>query len=856
MNDAPDRPTGADPVQWLHTISELMKTATPDDYFPGLAMALAEALQADHVIIGQLQRKTDTLSTLAMIRRGSDGIGTLENRHVPLPGTAHAEVLRNGRCVIPGDAATRFPHDLSLRESEASAYLGLLVQSPRMDVNEGLVSVMFRRPLSARNSEHIASVLQVLSLTIASELNRMQAEKWLQQTRYYADEGMRHSPIAMLITNRSGRIRQSNTAFSNLSGYFARDIQNLELEYFFPEQEKPLIEQCLDQLLGQQTTHLNVETRILDWQYQDIEVSLDCYSLTGESGQVRNIVIQLEDITEQKRAARQVGKLLQSIELSPVATVITDKNAVIEYVNPRFSELTGFSQLESIGRKTNINASGETPPETYRAMWQQLLKGRQWQGELLNRRKDGSLYWARTIIFPIVDSRELTTNFVSLQEDISESRRLSLQLEYEATHDQLTGLINRREFQRRLEQAIDEARIDEVQHALCFLDLDRFKVINDTSGHVAGDALLSRISKTLLQHIRANDTVARVGGDEFALILRNCDISKARDICDKIRQAVNEMVFPWEDQVYSVGLSAGLTIIDGRIIDPVELIKQVDAACYHAKDSGKNRVVVYQQDDQRLQQQRHQSQWVPRLENALKNRQFQLFVQPIFALQNPEERPHYEVLVRLLEADGTLVMPGQFLPTAERFGLAPQVDRLVFDELYDFLTANPSLTETSSAFSINLSGASISENELLSHIIATIRNGPVPPGLLHFEVTETAAVSSINEARHFMHQLRGIGSRVILDDFGRGLSSFAYLKNLPVDMLKIDGLFVREILEDYTDHTMVRMINELAHSLGLETIAEYIETEQVKSCIQQLGIDYGQGFHMARPGPIAALLSG
>lgn len=213
------------------------------------------------------------------------------------------------------------------------------------------------------------------------------------------------------------------------------------------------------------------------------------------------------------------------------------------------------------------------------------------------------------------------------------------------------------------------------------------------------------------------------------------------------------------------------------------------------------------------------------------------------------------MLIRLRAEDGTLIMPGQFLPTAERYGLAPQVDRLVFDELYRFLIANPSLTEASSAFSINLSGASISEKGLLSHIIATIRNGPVPPELLHFEVTETAAVTNINEARHFMEQLRDIGCRIVLDDFGRGLSSFAYLKNLPVDMLKIDGLFVREIMEDYTDHTMVRMINELAHSLGMQTIAEYIENEQVMCCIRQLGIDYGQGFHMARPEAISGLLT-
>lgn len=603
MIDTQSRPISADPAQWLRVISQLTATANPDDYLPGLAVALIEALQADHVTLGRLQRGTDdpgqvdTLSTLTMVRRADEGLETLENRTLPLPGTADGQVLEEGSCLILSDAAAQFPHDPAFSQSDMTSYVGLLVQSHRKDVADGLVSVMFRRTLSPQLAEDITSVLQILSVGIASELSRMQAETWLQRARYYAEEGMRNSPIAMLVTNRSGRIRQSNTAFRNLSGYFPQDILNLELDFFFPEQEQTLIEQCLDQLLSRQATHLNVETRILDCQYQGIDVSLDCYSLLGESGQVRNIVVQLADITEKKRTSRQIGKLLQSIELSPVATVITDQNAVIEYVNPRFSELTGFSKSESIGRKTNINSSGKTPRDTYDAMWKRILQGRQWQGELLNRRKDGSHYWARTIIFPILDSRGLITNFVSLQEDISESRRLSLQLEYEATHDQLTGLINRREFQRRLEQAIDEARIDDVHHALCFVDLDRFKVINDTSGHVAGDALLAQISKTLLRHIRANDTVARVGGDEFALILRHCDIRKASDICEQIRQTVSEMVFSWEEQHYSVGLSAGLTVIDGQIADPVELLKQVDAACYSAKDSGKNRVVIYHQDD-------------------------------------------------------------------------------------------------------------------------------------------------------------------------------------------------------------------------------------------------------------------
>lgn len=844
---------------WLQTISLLARAIRPGDRFNDLGRALAELLEADVVVVaerrGGHEVSTDHLDLLTLTTRNDTALKQYDDRNHRLQGTLYEHILQHGRGTFDLNRSPPLPDaDLKGVRPLVCGVGCPVITAPDTDHSDALICVLFGRRLTERESQEVITLLDVLTGMIASEINRMHAERWLKRARHYAEEGMQHSPVAMLITNRSGRIRQSNHAFRDLSGYFARDIMNWDVQYFFPDPEQELIEQCLDQLLSRQATHLNIESRILDWKYQTIEIDLDCYSLLDDDGEVRNIVFQLEDITARKQADRQIDRLLKSIELSPVATVITDHNAIIEYVNPRFNELTGFSNSESIGQKTNINSSGKTPRATYEAMWARILEGREWQGELLNRRKDGSHYWARTIIFPIIDQQGRITNFVSLQEDISEARRLSLKLEYEATHDQLTGLINRREFQRRLEQAIDEARVDEVTHALCFLDLDRFKVINDTSGHMAGDMVLRRIGHVLQEHIRANDTVARVGGDEFALILRHCDIQKAAAICDQVRRTVAGLSFPWDDQVFSVGLSAGLAVIDGQLTDTVELFKQVDAACYGAKDAGKNRVIIYSPGNRRLQQYREQSQWVPRLEHALAQRRFVLFAQPIYPLQQETALPHYEVLLRLRGDDGTLILPGEFLPTAERFGLAPRVDRMVFDGLYRFLTENASVAARAGAFSINLSGASISEPGLLRHIISTISRGNLPPELLQFEITETAAVTNINQARHFMQQLRGIGSRVVLDDFGRGLSSFAYLKNLPVDMLKIDGLFVREILEDRTDHTMVRMINELAHSLGMETIAEFIETAPVMDSLRQLGVDYGQGYHMARPAAITELI--
>ncbi len=612
-----------------------------------------------------------------------------------------------------------------------------------------------------------------------------------------------------------------------------------------------------------------------------VEMGIEAYvgaPLTGQDQSVRGIIsllythalspgesaraafflemVALRCATElnRKQAEQEISKLLQSIESSPIATVMTDPAGIIEYINPRFTELTGYSKAEAIGMGTNINSSGETPEEVYDVMWQSILSGQQWQGELLNRRKDGTNYWARTTIFPIRDQQNRITNFVSLQEDVSEARSMVQKMYHQATHDQLTGLINRREFQRRLTLAIDDAIRNDTCHSLCFLDMDQFKVVNDTGGHIAGDTLLNRIGRTLLSHIRANDTAARVGGDEFALILGKCPPEKAMDICESIRSAIASHHFIWEDKVYTVGISIGITAININTRDSIELMKQVDTACYASKDSGRNRISLYRADDSTVQRRRQETDWVPRITMALKERRFRLFIQPIIALDSAEDvRPHYEVLIRLQDQSGNLVQPADFMPAAERYGIAPLLDRTVFDASYTFLRENPDTLNRIASLSLNLSGASISHDGLLSHIIDVISTGPVQASRFQFEITETAAISNIIEARRFMQQLRAIGCRVLLDDFGRGLSSFAYLKNLPVDTLKIDGMFIREMLKNKADHAMVRMINELAHALDIQTVAEFIEEQATLDCVKALGIDYAQGFHIARPVDIASL---
>lgn len=565
------------------------------------------------------------------------------------------------------------------------------------------------------------------------------------------------------------------------------------------------------------------------------------------------IALRASPELERVEVENLVRKLSLSVDLSPIAVMITDSKGVIEYVNPKFCEMSGYSQEQCLGRTPSINASGKTPEKIYQVMWECILAGREWSGEFLNRRQDGSLYWAHTRIFPMLDAGGAISNFVSIQEDVSRARQLTRRLEYEATHDQLTDLINRREFERRLEQALGNAKESGGVHCICFLDLDQFKVLNDSSGHIAGDTLLKMIGQILKREVRMNDTAARLGGDEFGLLLMNCPRGKAVEIAEKIREGIASLKFSWDSKVHAVGASIGITEISGAVPDTVELMKQVDAACYSAKEQGRNRIHVYREDSEPIYRHLREMDWVSHIHTALSENRFELFVQPIVPVKwrGPSPPPlSYEVLIRLLDKQDKLVVPAQFLPVVERYKLSTRLDRHVVDMVFSWLARNPQAMEEVQYLAVNLTAASIADRELLDHLLGMLREGGVPPGKIRFELTEAAAISNLLEARHFMSSIRQAGSQIVLDDFGSGLSSFSYLRSLPVDMLKIDGLLVKGVASDEPGFIMVKMINELAHSLGIKTVAEYVENEAILSCLEELGVDFAQGHAIDFPAQI------
>lgn len=546
-------------------------------------------------------------------------------------------------------------------------------------------------------------------------------------------------------------------------------------------------------------------------------------------------------------------KLSSAVEASPNGIMITDRQGVIEYVNPRSEQISGYSLQESVGKTPRLFKSAFTTKGACKSMWRTIIEGAEWVGELENKRKNGEAYWARVYVAPIKNHQQEITHFVAIQEDVTEARALASELSHRATHDDLTGLINRSEFERRLAQLVLETHDNDIQHALCFLDLDQFKVINDTCGHIAGDELLRQLGKQLSQLTRKNDTLARLGGDEFGILMEHCDVRQAHRVADEIRKVVESFQFIWDSQMFTIGVSIGMTRIDQQTISATEVLKQADSACFAAKRTGRNCVYLYQHDDAQLVEQAGEFRWVNEIKEALSQSRMALFVQPIFSLQT-QRKQRYEVLVRLCSRQGKMITPGAFLPTAERFNLSERVDRWVIDETVNWLNQHHQKLSHIEHLAINLSGASLGNRHLLEHIVQVLSQAQFKPELLSFEITETAAIANLREATHFINSLTELGCQFALDDFGSGLSSFGYLKNLPVNAIKIDGMFVRDIIDDPFDAEMVKAINEIGHVMQLETIAEFVENAAILDKLQAIGVDFVQGYHLGKPTPITTVL--
>lgn len=439
----------------------------------------------------------------------------------------------------------------------------------------------------------------------------------------------------------------------------------------------------------------------------------------------------------------------------------------------------------------------------------------------------------------------------SSRHDALAVQHLSAKLSHQSRHDILTGLANRHAFESRLAAALESARKEARGHLLCFIDIDHFHHINETCGTTAGDELLRQLGSLLSHHRRSGDITARLGSDQFGLLLEDCSLEDGQAIIGKLHHEMKEFRFHWEEQSYDLSVSIGLLPVNSESESVPALFSAVETACNVAKDQGRNRIHTGDPGDAQLTRRLNEAQWIRRINRALEDDRLRLYYQPIVPLNPMEsEGEHYEILVRMLGEDGSIIPPGEFLPAAENYHLAPRIDRWVVSHTLAWLQRNPQQVRDLSLCSINLSGLSLSDEALLADIRELLEKSEVPAAKICFEVTETAAIRHLDAAVYFMQSLKQLGVRFSLDDFGTGLSSFAYLRTLPVDFLKIDGLFVRQIDRNIIDWTMVKSINDMGQIMGKQTIAEFVENEDIFNQLHEIGANFAQGYLLGKPLPL------
>ncbi|MEQ8288637.1 MAG: EAL domain-containing protein [Gammaproteobacteria bacterium] len=575
--------------------------------------------------------------------------------------------------------------------------------------------------------------------------------------------------------------------------------------------------------------------------------------VTNEQGELTNYIGSMNDITESKLAEERLNILRRAMESTDSPMIILDRNLMIEYVNPAFLEAMGYSMEQLLGRSHHFLRSESVSEQTYKGVWNRVIKDGIWKGTFENKRSDGTLFQDKCVISAVEDSDKNVTHFVCIHEDITREYELNQQLSYEATHDRLTKLINRGEFERRALRLVESVVGNDDEHAMCFMDMDQFKIINDNCGHSAGDELLRQVGSLLKTVTRKRDTVARLGGDEFAVLMEHCTIEQAHRVANDILNAIQDFTFIWEDRSFKLGISIGLVKIDQNITRLEQLMKQADTACYMAKDLGRNRIHIYYTHDTEIAMREGEMQWVERLYRALEQDQFCFYAQPIMKTSTGVI-DHYEILIRMLDRDNNTTPPGAFLPAAERFNIIPKIDQWVIDHAIDLLTGHPNFLDKINSISINLSGQSLGDTNFIKHLYDKLTSNKKYAAKFCFEITETSAISNLQVASDFIRQMRTMGCRFSLDDFGSGLSSFAYLKRLPVDYLKIDGMFVKDIVQDKIDFAMVKSMHEIGEIMGMATIAEFVENDEILRLLQEIGVDYVQGYGIAKPRPIEEIL--
>ncbi len=675
---------------------------------------------------------------------------------------------------------------------------------------------------------------------------------------------------AILITDPDGRIRQQNAAAEKIFGYTAHEFSRLSLASLIVphcDEEHGSAAACGASANDEESTRAS--RRLIDLLAREelrcngvdknrsvfpVEIQHDIASGRNRNQYILLVKSNARLHATEKNASFENQRAQAAFRAISDAVITVGADNRIAFLNPAAEQLCACSRNTALGKPFHSVFKLYDEPTG-----NPILVADYWAGSddsrLPEKRIEAILSRTDHVKVPVeisivaANSDQGCNNGLAIVlHNITQRHDFDRKLAWHSTHDQLTGLINRGEFEKRLETQINDSKNAQNRHALLYLDIDQFKIINDTLGHTAGDELLVQVSDLIRQKIKPHDLLARLGGDEFGILLIDCAIAAAHKIAQEIRQSIQDYRFQWKNKPYSVSTSIGLAPISSKSENYITLLTCADAACFTAKECGRNRVHIYEFDNQDLIKRRNEMQWISRLQRAMDKNNMLLFCQEIRpARPDPQLRPRLEILLRIVDED-MLVSPAAFIPAAERYNLMPKVDRWVLANTFEFLKARD--LSRWEAVNINLSGQSICDESFLYFLIECIKETAIDPEFFCFEITETAAIADLNSAASFMEVLQKMGCQFALDDFGAGLSSFAYLKNLPIDFLKIDGAFVKGMNDSHVDHAMLEAINHIGHVMGIKTIAEYVESDKLLEQVRDIGVDYVQGYAISKPAPL------
>ena len=879
-------------------IDKKSNSSDNEDRLISLLNALCTALDVEYAYINKINSSGLSAEIIGLLDHGMFS----NNMTYQLTDTPCEEVIKNGRLVHNRDFSNYFPNCTDKLLTHAVSYIGVSLIDNK-DKVIGMIAIASDSPIEdtnlAENILTIATSRALIELEYQIEVNdsnRYQQglaliDNWIARL---ITEGYEENDFFKNICRAAQEITNSQLAafpviheadqtynFQAACGLQSEKLENVTLDvedggicsWTILNNKNLLINDVATDPRAQKelSKQFNIKSALTtpvplkDYPYGAIVVfrNYDEYDKVDEQlmtqfGQsVQMAIINMQLVSDMKSERERAEVTLHSIG---DAVITTNVNGEIEYMNHVAESLTAWSlsdaknlAVQKVFRIEDLD-TGEPIHD--------VVKSCLYDGVSINKSilslisKNGNNKDIESSISPILNTSGKAEGVVIVFHDETQRRQLENTIKHQAAHDPLTNLLNRDAFDIELSDHVYDAMNNTKHHVLCYLDLDRFKLINDTAGHSAGDQCLIQVTALIQSCIRGDDVLGRLGGDEFGLILKHCSQEAALKITNKITKIISDMTFNWDDCDYTLGVCIGINPLDKNTIDAADAIRKADLACYTAKDHGENQIYIYEEEDSELIRRQEETYWATRIAEAIDNDRLKLYAQPIVPLKNKDPmKQHMEILVRLLDEDDQLIPPNAFIPAAERYKLMHLVDRNVIYKTFSFINEYSDADEKLTQFSINLSGNTIDDKNIINYIKETATELEINPKHICFEITETAAIRNLQKAKLFIKELKSFGFKFALDDFGSGLSSFQYLKNLPVDFLKIDGSFVSDMVNNNVDHAMVAAINEVGHIMGIETIAEYVENDQIVKKLQDLNVDYAQGYGIEQPKPLKQALS-